>query len=900
MEKSVRCGIMELNKDELRKNFSKDFRKYYSVETFKNEGFERKQCAVCKKFFWTLNSNRNLCGDPSHEPYSFIKKKQKDVEYSELWNVFSSFFKNRGHAIIEKYPVVSRWRKDLYYTIASIQDFQRIENGRMSFEYPANPLIVPQICLRFNDISNVGITGRHMTSFMMAGQHSFDYPKQGYWKDETIELNFDFLVNKLDVDKQDLTYVEDVWAMGDFSEFGPCLESFSNGLELVNSVFTEFEFDGHIKELGSKVVDVGWGFERLMWFYSGAQTAYDIVFKKQLEYIHKQLGINPDHNLYAKIAGISGNIDLSEGNGGQQLKELTEIVNKKDYDEIIKPMQASYIISDHLRTLLFAITDGVLPSNIGGGYNLRVLLRRIFDIAEEYGSGIDLIKVLELHANDLKAVYKDIDQDLSEISKIFDIEKERYSNTKKTSVKIINSLIDKKENITPMKLKTLYESNGITPSFIQAIAKERNIKIDMADSYMDLLKKDFLEKQRNKYSIEIDLEGIPKTERLYYEFKTEIEAEVLKVNKNLVVLDRTVFYPEGGGQESDTGKIGEVAVESVHAVGGIVIHELERPPGFKAGERVKCIVDQDRRIRLMAHHTATHLISNACRKILGKHAWQEGSLKTYSKAHIDISHYQKITDDEIRRIEKTVNDNIVNGIKVGMEELERKEAEKQFGFAIYQGHGVPSKKLRIIEIKDLNGNIIDAEACGGLHLIGRESSIGLVKIIRVLKIHDGVSRIEFVAGLATLDYFNNMQSQAQATAQAINSDFDKVYSKAVQQFNEIQDYRKDIDAVSKDLAEYISDDMLSGAKKGDILIKKLECSRRTLRDITIRIAEKNPSILILSYNSSFEIVCIAGKDSKKSAIEFVRDNSADILENSIFVGGGSDRICEGVLKINST
>ncbi|MCL4381111.1 MAG: alanine--tRNA ligase [Candidatus Marsarchaeota archaeon] len=890
---------MELNKDELRRNFSKDFRRYYSVETFKNEGFERKQCVACKKFFWTLDSNRGLCGDPSHEPYSFIKKRQRDVEYGELWNVFSSFFKSRGHAVIGKYPVVSRWRKDLYYTIASIQDFQRIENGRMAFEYPANPLIVPQICLRFNDISNVGITGRHMTSFMMAGQHSFDYPRQGYWKDETIELNFDFLVNKLGVGRQDLTYVEDVWAMGDFSEFGPCLESFSNGLELVNSVFTEFEFDGQVKEIGSKVVDVGWGFERLMWFHSGAQTAYDTVFRKQLEYIHNQLGIRPDQSLYAKIAGISGNIDLSEGDG-RQLKELTGIIDKKDYDEIIKPMQASYIISDHLRTLLFAIADGALPSNIGGGYNLRVLLRRVFDIDADYGAGIDLMKVMELHARELREVYKDIGQDLDEISRIFEIEKERYANTKKASVKIINALIDKKESITPRKLKTLYESHGITPSFIQAIAKEKNIGLEIDDSYMELLKNDFVEKQERKQGIGMDTEGIPKTEKLYYEFRSVAEAEVLRVNKNLVALDRTVFYPEGGGQESDIGTIGGIAVKGAQAVGGVVIHELERAPEFKKGERVSCIVDQDRRSRLMAHHTATHLISNACREILGKHAWQEGSLKTYSKAHIDVSHYQKITGDEIRRIEKTVNDRITKGIKVGMEELERKEAEKRFGFAIYQGHGVPSKKLRIIEIKDLDGNVIDAEACGGLHLIGRESGIGLVKVIRVLKIHDGVNRIEFVAGLATLDYFNNMQAQAQDTAKAINSDFDKVYSKAVQQFNEVKECRKDIEAVSNDLAEYMSDDLLSRAKEGDILIKKLDCSRKTLRDITIKIAERNPEILALSYNSNFEIVCIAGRNSKKSAIEFVRENSVGILENSVFAGGGSDRICEGVLKRDST
>ena len=270
-----------LNKEQLRSEFSKTPNKYYVTETFKKEGFERKTCKLCGKSFWTVDNERELCGDPAHEPYSFIKDKPKSVEYIEFWNKFSNFFKKEGHAIVDSYPVVSRWRQDLYFTIAGIQDFQRIEGGKMNFEYPANPLVVPQICMRFNDISNVGITGRHFTSFMMANQTVFNYPKEGYWRDRTIELNFKFLTEVLGIDKKDMTYIEDVWAMGDFSEFGPSLEFFSKGLELGNNVFTQFEyFNGKTRELSSKVVDVGWGFERLLWYHCGTQTAYDAVFKR--------------------------------------------------------------------------------------------------------------------------------------------------------------------------------------------------------------------------------------------------------------------------------------------------------------------------------------------------------------------------------------------------------------------------------------------------------------------------------------------------------------------------------------------------------------------------------------------------------------------------------------------
>lgn len=885
-----------LNKENLREDFSKNYKKYYYVELFKEKGFERKQCRICRKFFWTLDSDRELCGDSAHEPYSFIKNKTNEVEYKDFWKIFSDFFKKNGHSIIEKYPVVSRWRNDLYYTIASIQDFQRIENNKMTFEYPANPLIVPQICLRFNDISNIGITGRHFTSFMMAGQHSFDYPKHGYWKDKTIQLNFDFLIDKLNVDKKNLTYVEDVWAMGDFSEFGPCLESFSNGLELVNSVFTEFEYSNRIKELDSKVVDVGWGFERLVWFYSGSQTAYDAVFKNEINYINKQTGLKPDYNLYSKIASVSGNIDLSEKNS-KDINTVNKLIDTKDLNEIIKPMQASYIISDHLRTLLFAINDGALPSNVGGGYNLRIILRRIFDIMETYNINMDLIKVIEIHAKDLKNIYNDIDQNISEISEIFDIEKIRYQNNKDSALKIVNSILEKKENLNQSRLKTLYESNGITPQFITNIAKQKNLNIDIDDSYLELLKNDFVEKIKNKIQIDIDISNIAMTEKLYYLFKTETKANVIKIHKNIVILDKTVFYPEGGGQESDSGTINNIKVKNVQIMNGVIIHELEQNPGFKINQEVSCIVDKERRLRLMAHHTATHLISNACRKILGKHAWQEGSLKTYSKAHIDIAHYQKLTKDEVKRIEDTVNNNIINGIKVNIEELERNDAETRFGFTIYQGHGVPAKKLRIVEIKDLNNNIIDAEACGGLHLVNRESSIGLVKIIKTMKIHDGIDRIEFVAGLATLDYFNKIQNEIENIAEAINADPDKVYSKALQQFNDLNKYKKNMQTISSDLVKYLSYILLDQmeSKKDGKIIKQLNYDRKILRDIGMEITGQK-KLLVLLYNNDFDVVCISS--SHESAIDFIKKNSGRIIKNSEFSGGGTEKICEGKLKFN--
>jgi len=281
---------------------------------------------------------------------------------------------------VKRYPVVSRWRQDLYFTIAGIQDFQRIENGFMGFEYSSNPLVVPQMCLRFNDIENVGVTGSHFTSFMMANQTSFNYPKEGYWRDRTIELNFGFLTKVLGIPKDKVTYHEDVWAMGDFSEFGPSLESFSQGVELSNSVFTQFELVGNkVHELKGRVVDAGWGFERLLWYYTGHSNAYEAAFSETLAKVKKGLDFEFESALYRKFAAYGGELNRDEVRNVSEVErrvlKATDI-SQRDYEKKIRPMQAVYATVDHARTLLFAITDGSLPSNVGGGYNLRVILRR--------------------------------------------------------------------------------------------------------------------------------------------------------------------------------------------------------------------------------------------------------------------------------------------------------------------------------------------------------------------------------------------------------------------------------------------------------------------------------------------------------------------------------------------
>ena len=887
-----------LSKDGLRNEFSKDPGRYYSVKTFLKEGFERKRCPKCGKHFWTGDKSRELCGDPAHEPYSFMKKAPRRISYSDFWKKFSKYFEESGHEVIERYPVVSRWRQDLYFTIASIQDFQRIENGRMGFEYGANPLLVPQLCMRFNDIANVGLTGRHMTSFMMAGQHAFNYPKDGYWRDKTIAINYKVLTGLLGIKKRDLTYIEDVWAMGDFSEYGPCLESFSNGVEIVNSVFTQFEYsNGKISELKGKVVDVGWGFERLMWFYSGTDTVYDAVFPKEMEYIRKSSSVEFDRETYAKVAPYFGSLDATESQNTAELE--AGIIEKagipvQDYYRIIKPMQAAYAIADHTRSLLIAIGDGALPSNVGGGYNLRIILRRAIDFMNQYQMDIDLMKLMELHAKDLKPLYKDVDESIDEISEVLSVERKRYENTRENALRIVTQMLQKGEELTVQKARTLYESNGITPDFINSTAESKGIKIDMPEeAYNSIIKEDFASKRKERPRPPMDIDGLKRSDKLYYKGIMESKSKILRAHGSHVVLDATPFYPEGGGQEADRGTINGINVIDVKSVDGVIIHTLEKPSQLKEGNQARCVVDRERRTRLVAHHTATHLISASARGILGRHAWQEGAHKGPNKAHIDISHYEKLTDSQVQQIEGMANSWITHGIKVKVEEMPRGEAESRFGFSIYQGHGVPGSRLRIVQVEDLAGNLIDAEACGGLHLQGMESVVGLIKVISTSRIHDGINRIEFVAGPAAQEHLAALSSTIDGISKLAGIDRDKLSTGLSARMEELKLYRERYERAESALASCAAAELSKETRKR--ISKELDYDRKVLRSIcTTFIAMHGSSTkAIMLYNKEGFAIAAAGHDSGISATDLAIETAKSL--GMQFKGGGTKDMAEGRL-----
>src|SRR5574338_734949 len=523
-----------MNKDEILAKFSSEPDRYYKIKLFEEQGFVRKSCSVCKRFFWTLDSARVSCPDHSDDTYSFIGNPptSKRFDYTESWKQVESFFVKNGHTSISRYPVVCRWRDDLYFTIASIVDFQRVMGSKVVFEFPANPLIVPQTCLRFKDIENVGVTGRHFSSFCMIGQHSIPNNK-GYWKDECVDLDYRLLTESFGINKNEITFVEDVWAGG--GSFGSSLEYYVRGLELGNAVFTEFQGElGNHTTLDQKIIDMGAGLERFAWITKGTPTAYDCCFGPITQKLVQKIGLDSDSQVLTKyFTEIARNLErfpnLSQvRKAAIKSSQLTE----NHLTKLITPLEGIYMIADHLRTLIFAISDGALPSNVGGGYNLRMILRRAVATMDRLGWNFDLRDLADMHIDYLKSTYPELQETREEVKTIIGIERERYAESKTRMRSIANTIKSQGKKLGVDDLIRLYESDGITPDYL----KEYQIISEIPDTFYTKLS-DLHQSEKKKAGEEFDLSGIPETDLLFYkDDPAKFEAKVLKVVKNKFVV----------------------------------------------------------------------------------------------------------------------------------------------------------------------------------------------------------------------------------------------------------------------------------------------------------------------------------------------------------------------------
>ena len=817
-------------KKKFRKQVSKQPGKYFATRVLEQEGFVRNKCAECGMYFWSTDKKRETCGDAACTGGVDIFRgspADKKLSIIDAWHGLSSFFSKRGYEIVKRYPVIARWNPTIEFTNSSISAFQPyVISGEA--EPPAKKLLIPQFCLRFGDVDNVGVTGSHCTGFVMVGQHVFVQPDE--WdQDEVFRDIYDYITMEVGVPKKELVLHEESWAGG--GNYGPCMEFFSRGVELFNQVYMMYEHSDHgDKELDIKVLDMGLGLERVAWFSQGAITLYDAAFPTVINKLKKKLGLSLDNALYKKFARLASKLNLDEAdNVDQEWKEISSElgIKVKELREKILPMTALYAVTEHSRALLFAIVDGGLPSNVGGYYNLRVIFRRAMEFIDLFKWDVSLAEVCEWHAEYLKPVYPELIKGMSSVKKILEVEKKKYYHSKRKGNQVVEQLLKSKKAkskkvITRDELIALYDSHGINPEQVKKDADKQGFKVDVPDNFYALVAESheggehLTATRKHKDLKDLDIQGLPATKALYYDSYDYIDfkARILKiVDDKYVVLDRTAFYPTSGGQLHDTGVLGGVDVIEVFKQGSLIVHVLRQKPGFKKGDVVNGKIDFDTRLQLAQHHTAAHIINGVARRMLGNHVWQAGASKSMEKARLDITHYEALSNEQVSELEAEANKVVRHNLPIYKSFMPRNLAEAKYGFTLYQGGAVPGNEIRVVAISGL-----DVEACGGTHL-NLTGEVELIKILRTSKVQDGVLRIEFTAGKAAIRTKRREDKLLEEAAKMLGVDVDQLPGRVEELFEKWKKARKA--AKKKKKADPKSLDLTSTTvfKGGDVLVK---------------------------------------------------------------------------------
>ncbi|MCZ3365025.1 alanine--tRNA ligase [Methanobacterium veterum] len=864
-------------------------------------GFTKKTCITCGNDFWSIG-DRKTCGDAPCDEYTFIGNPATDKKYDlyEIQKAFKEFFAQHGHTPIKRYPVLAkRWRDDVFLVGASIYDFQPwVTSGAV--EPPANPLVVAQPSIRLNDVDNVGRTGRHMTCFTMGAHHAFNTDKeQIYWEDETVKYCHDF-IKSIGINPEEITYIESWWKGG--GNAGPCYEICVRGVELATLVFIKYKTlpDGKLEEIPLTVVDTGYGLERFAWISQGTPTAYDASFGPVIQTLKELSGVEVDERILAENAQVAGMMDIETF---ADLRELRSKVADRlnisldDLERATKPMEAIYVIADHTRCLAFMLADGVIPSNVKEGYLARLVLRRTIRFIKELGLKESLADIMKIQLDFLSKTYPEIRQSQDHIINVINLEDKRYDKTVSKGRELVKRSIKKlrKKNKTEMPfetLKELYESHGIPPETTKEISEKMEFEVKVPDNFYTLVAAEH-EEEAPEEKAEIELE-FPATDLLFYQkpFDTQFEAHVLGTYENNVVLDQTVFYPEGGGQPSDIGylEIRGEKIKVLHAekVNSTVLHrvaeeDIEKVHPYK-GQIISGQIDISRRMALTRNHTATHLIVAAARKILGDHIWQAGAQKGVKKSRIDLTHYKRIEPEELQEIELLANKFVMENRPVLTNWMARAEAEKKYGFILYQGGIVPGMDIRTVVVDG-----IDVQACAGTHC-NQTGDIGLIKITKTERIQDGVERIEFSAGEAAIEAAQRNDNILKESSDVFKVTPEQLPKTCDRFFNEWKSFKNEIDKLKGEIASLKTEGILNKTEKiGDltVLSEIIDSDMNELIKMATDLTEKQGKVdVVLLGSSEGKIV---GAISKKALENGIKINGIIKDAAAILGGGGGGR-----------
>jgi len=723
---------------------------------------------------------------------------------NEIRTRFLDFFKSKGHSIIASDSLVPKDDPTVLFTTAGMQQFKPQFLGHIDGFTRAATC---QKCLRTDDLDVIGKTDFHHTFFEMLGNFSFG----DYFKKEAIHWAWEFLTSELKLSKEKLwvsVYQEDtqaygIWAdeikvpkerivkLGDKSNFwpsnarlngpngpcGPCSEIFYDyGVnpncpkgracdpdcscgrfsEVWNLVFTQFnrKEGGVLEPLPAKNIDTGMGLERLVAVVQGVKSNYET-------------------DIFVPI-----------------IKQIKEVPKISDTD--------ARIVADHLRAVIFGIADGVIPSNEGRGYVIRKLIVNMSDIFFRAGIQEPLVhgfvpKVIEV----MKKKYPEIDKENEIADIIYGVEKQHLKLEKEMIPELLEDLFalhskykggvyyDDLANDLGEKMFQYYDTHGLSPEIIHKKVEESPLFVAIPyDKYQKALEKEksLMEEQKNRSRAGSKMAGdvfanqdlalnLPKTEFLGYK-ETKAEAQVLKIlsdqgetteakqgHKVDIILDRTPFYAEAGGQVGDSGYLvsanGKVRITDTQKANDIYVHSGTIEQGIiKAGDKVQAVIDEPRRWAIMRNHTATHLLQAALRQTLGTHIKQQGSLVEADRLRFDFTHPKGIRPEEMKKIENRLDEFIRRADPVTTEVLALEEARKKGALAFFaEKYG---QTVRVVSIGDYS-----REFCGGTH-VSTTSEIEAMKIVSEGSVAQGIRRLEAVTGKKTVDDFLNKKKQEES------------------------------------------------------------------------------------------------------------------------------------------
>ena len=760
---------------------------------------------------------------------------------AELRMAFLNFFKERDHEIVPSSSLVPANDPTLLFTNAGMVQFKEVFLGQDKRSYKR--AVSSQRCVRaggkHNDLENVGYTARHHTFFEMLGNFSFG----DYFKRDAIEYAWEFLtktlaipaeklwvtvyedddeaadiwLNDIKVDAVRFTRIGDklggkkyesdnFWSMGDTGPCGPCTEIFYDHgpevaggppgspdedgdryIEIWNLVFMQYDRDkqGNLNPLPKPSVDTGMGLERLAAVMQGVHSNYEI-----------DLFVN----LIKAAAAVTG-CDDPQSNS---LK----------------------VIADHIRSCAFLIVDGVLPSNEGRGYVLRRIIRRAIRHGHKLGMREPFFyKLVAPLVDDMGAAFPELPAAQAMVERVLRQEEERFAETLDQGMHILeHAIADLKDKVIPgATIFKLYDTYGFPADLTGDIARERGLNLDMAGFDQEMNAQRQRARAASTFAVDygegLKLEG--ETEFTGYQHLTEPAVitelfvdgqpvdELAASQTGVLVLDRTPFYAESGGQVGDTGSLigkqGRFRVQDTQKQGGqVFVHLGEVTDGvLKVGDSVEAIVDAERRQDIKLNHSATHLMHAALRRVLGEHVTQKGSLVEADRLRFDFSHFEPISAEQLAEIESLVNEQIRHNLAVETRIMSHQDAINSGAMALFgEKYG---DKVRVLSMGDFS-----IELCGGTH-VDRTGDIGLFKIINETGIAAGVRRIEAVTGQQALKWLDRGEHQLQHIAGLLKTDRGGVEERVAQLLERTRSLEKQLDQLKGKLASSQGDDLVNQA-----------------------------------------------------------------------------------------